>query len=124
MNGSPHASGSLPEEPWEAEVSAALSALPSIEPPAGFMARATDHRPLHAGRSLAFLAATAAVGIGLSLAVEAGSVADDPSASASAGQAESVGGLRSLFPPLDAPVLDEVGQGVVSLARQLGLPAD
>jgi hypothetical protein len=40
------------EEPWEAQVNSMLAGLPEIEPPAGFIDSALDHRPLHAGRIL------------------------------------------------------------------------
>ncbi len=46
------------EEPWEAELGARLRALPPVEPPAGFIDAAIDHRPLYAGRILAALATT------------------------------------------------------------------
>jgi hypothetical protein len=58
------------EEPWEADVAALLSGLPTVEPPQGFIASAVDHRPMFAGRltgallcaSAAFLVAGLVVG--------------------------------------------------------------
>jgi hypothetical protein len=44
-----------PEEPWEGEISALLGAMPAVDPPEGFVAEALDHRPLHAGRTVAGL---------------------------------------------------------------------
>ncbi len=52
------------EEPWEAEIGAMLGALPSIEPPDGFMAGAVDHRPLHAGRIMLSLLALTLLAVG------------------------------------------------------------
>jgi len=46
----------LTEEPWEAELSARLAQLPPVDPPAGFIDTAIDHRPLYAGRILAAMA--------------------------------------------------------------------
>ena len=47
------------EEPWEAEIGQLLGGLPSIDPPDGFIDRALDHRPLHAGRIVLGLMAVA-----------------------------------------------------------------
>lgn len=49
--------GELAEEAWEAEIGDLLGGLPAIDPPSGFMARAIDHRPLYAGRTLVGLVA-------------------------------------------------------------------
>lgn len=43
------------EEPWEAEIGAMLGGLPMIEPPAGFIDAALDHRPKFAARTVAGL---------------------------------------------------------------------
>lgn len=43
---------SFDEEPWEAEIAGLLGQLPSVEPPPGFMAKAVDHRPMFAGRTI------------------------------------------------------------------------
>lgn len=51
------------EEPWEAEVGAMLGALPMVDPPTGFIDRALDHRPLHAGRVLTSLAAVCVLAV-------------------------------------------------------------
>ncbi len=61
----------VPEEPWEAEIAAVLGNLPTIDPPAGFIAGALDHRPLFAGRLLVGLALGVVVAFGASLAVGA-----------------------------------------------------
>ena len=55
------------DEPWEEEVASALAALPSVEPPAGFLAHALDHRPLYAGRTLLALVAGVVAAIALTL---------------------------------------------------------
>lgn len=52
-----------PEEPWEAEISGMLRGLPPVEPPAGFIEAAIDHRPLHAGRTMAALALASLVAV-------------------------------------------------------------
>ncbi len=49
--------GTFDEEPWEAEIGSLLAALPMVDPPAGFIESALDHRPLHAGRILTGLVA-------------------------------------------------------------------
>ncbi len=51
----------LTEEPWEAELGARLRGLPPVEPPAGFIDAAIDHRPLYAGRILVALATATVV---------------------------------------------------------------
>ncbi len=55
----------VPEESWEDEVAAALAGLPLVEPPAGFIAEAVDHRPLFAGRLLVGLTGVAMLTFGL-----------------------------------------------------------
>ncbi|MEM9132884.1 MAG: hypothetical protein AAF962_06000 [Actinomycetota bacterium] len=104
-----------PDEPWEHEVAAALRGMPEIEPPVGFIDRAVDHRPLHAGRMAAALAAVALVALGASLSVGADTSSDD------AGSVEVVDGLAAST-SVDASLLDDVGDGVLALARQLGFP--
>jgi len=59
-----------PEEDWEASISSMLGNLPPVEPPAGFLAGAMNHRPLYAGRTTVGLGAAAF--LGLALAVGAG----------------------------------------------------
>ena len=104
-----------PDEPWEDEVAAALRGLPTIEPPAGFIDRAVDHRPLHAGRLAAGLAAVALVALGASLSVGADTTGGEP------GSVEVADGLAAST-SVDASLLDDVGDGILALARQLGFP--
>lgn len=40
------------EEPWEAHIASLLADLAPVEPPDGFLARAVDHRPRFAGRTV------------------------------------------------------------------------
>lgn len=61
MTSSPNVS----EEPWEADVGALLQQLPPVDPPAGFIEGAIDHRPLHAGRILTAMVAVTVAVIGL-----------------------------------------------------------
>ena len=104
-----------PDEPWELDVAAALRGLPAVEPPAGFIDRAVDHRPLHAGRFAAALVAVALVGVGASLSVGAeSSVADGEPTEA----VESLAATTAV----DSSLLDDVGDGILALARQLGFP--
>ncbi len=104
-----------PDEPWERDVAAALRGLPPVEPPVGFIDRAVDHRPLHAGRLAAVLAAVALVGLGASLSVGVDTVGTD------AASAEVADGLTAAN-SVDASLLDDVGDGILALARQLGFP--
>lgn len=59
-----------PEEEWEVTISSMLSRMPPVDPPAGFMDKALNHRPLYAGRTslglgaLALFGMAAAVGFG------------------------------------------------------------
>ncbi|MEL7158282.1 MAG: hypothetical protein AAFN30_17020 [Actinomycetota bacterium] len=125
MSGEPGA-----EEAWESEVAAALGGLPPVEPPAGFLDRALNHRPLHAGRVLAGLVLLSLGGLGLSLAVGAPTtgpvaavVADDDATGAGADGDDDLGSqLRTALPGLEGPLLDEAADGVLALARQLGFP--
>jgi hypothetical protein len=125
------------EEPWEGEVSAALGALPAVEPPEGFMVAALDHRPLHAGRVMVGLVATVVVlfaatmvgGITVrSLGVDASAVtatvtatevrpSDDGAVpgTGSEGGAEEGEELRSVW--------DRAQVVVDAVTRQLGFPA-
>lgn len=64
-------SGSIEEEPWEAEIGSLLGALPAVEPPAGFIDAALDHRPLHAGRTVLGLLALSVLAFSLSVATNA-----------------------------------------------------
>ena len=69
------ASPDRPEESWEADVAAALSGLPPVDPPTGFIEAALDHRPLHSGRALAILGALAVAVLTIGFATDgAGSV--------------------------------------------------
>ena len=87
------------EEPWEAEVGVMLGRLPDVEPPAGFLDAAIDHRPLHAGRTLgALLLAT----IALIALVSATGVIE----------------RSAVVPPIDELVVRH------DLAARAGLPAD
>lgn len=52
---------SLDDERWEREITALLSELPEVDPPDGFIERAIDHRPLHAGRTLGVAVCVAAI---------------------------------------------------------------
>jgi hypothetical protein len=54
---------SFDEEPWEQEIGSMLGALPSVEPPAGFIDSAIDHRPLYAGRTVLALLALSLVAV-------------------------------------------------------------
>ncbi len=60
------------EEAWETEIGALLGALPDVEPPAGFIEAALDHRPLGALRTLAGLSFAVVVAAAASLVVGAG----------------------------------------------------
>lgn len=53
------------EEPWEADIGTLLQQLPPVDPPAGFIDAAIDHRPLHAGRILAAMMVLTVSVIGL-----------------------------------------------------------
>lgn len=68
-----------PEEGWEAEVSALLAGLPTVEPPDGFIATALDHPPLHAGRTLVTLAGLALAAVAAVVALGIGSTGGVPS---------------------------------------------
>lgn len=59
------------EEPWEREIGALLGRLPPVDPPAGFIDSALDHRPLHAGRILVGLLALSVVALLASVATDA-----------------------------------------------------
>lgn len=72
MTPTPEAFGA--DEPWEADIAAMLGRLPPVEPPAGFIPAALDHRPLHSGRIMVLLLGLTAVAIGVS--VSAGLVGD------------------------------------------------
>ena len=104
-----------PEEPWEHNVAAALRGLPIVEPPAGFIDAAVDHRPLHAGRFASALVAVALVGLGASLSIGAESPSPDGEST------EVVDGLTAAN-AVDGSLLDDVGDGILALARQLGFP--
>lgn len=104
-----------PDDPWEHEVAAALRGLPTVEPPAGFIDRAVDHRPLHAGRRTAALAAVALFGLGASLSVGA------DTSGADGGPVEVTDGLAAAS-SVDTSLFDDVGEGVLALARQMGFP--
>ena len=68
-----------PEEDWEATVARALSSLPPVDPPQGFLQRAIDHRPKYAARlsaaSLALVVVSAAAVVTLGLVGDPASVA-------------------------------------------------
>ena len=61
----------FPEEPWEDEIAGLLGGLAMVDPPAGFIDRAIDHRPLFAGRMVAGLALAAVVVFGGTFALGA-----------------------------------------------------
>lgn len=65
------AGGTWPEEDWEAAVARALSSLPPVDPPQGFLRRAMDHRPKYAARlsaaSMALVLASAGAVVALGL---------------------------------------------------------
>ena len=109
------------EEPWETHVASALAGLPLVEPPDGFLARAVDHRPLHAGRTLAAWAAIAAAGLGLSLALGASEPAGEGAAASEAENVADADGFGSGLGTLRSPTFAEIGEGLVDFARQLGL---
>lgn len=71
----PHADsdddGLFADEPWEGEISELLGRLHVVDPPAGFIEQAIDHRPLFAGRSVVALVAASAVLLAASIAVGA-----------------------------------------------------
>lgn len=54
----------LAEEAWEAEVTDLLGGLPFVDPPPGLIDDALNHRPLHAGRTLAGLGVMASLALG------------------------------------------------------------
>ncbi len=51
------------EAPWELEIAALLASLPLVEPPAGFLEKAIDRRPLFALRGTVLLVCSVAVGV-------------------------------------------------------------
>ncbi len=53
------------EEPWEHEIAALLADLPDVEPPAGFIEAAIDHRPLHGGRTAVGATTVCVLAVGL-----------------------------------------------------------
>lgn len=117
------------EEPWERDVAAALGRLPAVEPPTGFLERAVDHRPLHAGRVLAVLLALSLSGIGLSMRIgDTATGLASTARTATAGEADVRGegdvspGLRTAVPPLEASLADQAADAVLALARQIGFP--
>jgi hypothetical protein len=61
----------LVEEPWEQEIGALLGGLPPVDPPAGFIDAALDHRPRHAGRIVAGLGLASIVAVAVVLATGA-----------------------------------------------------
>ncbi len=87
------------EEPWEADLGAMLAGLPPVEPPAGFIDGAIDHRPLGAGRILGGLLAATIALVGL---VAATGVIE----------------RSAVVPPIDDLVARH------DLAARAGLPAD
>lgn len=89
----------LAEEPWEAEIGALLGGLPPVEPPAGFIDAALDHRPRHAGRIVAGLGLVSIVAVAVALLTGAA-------------------GRRSVVPQIDELVARH------DLAAQAGLVAD
>ncbi len=128
----PDAAGS--DEPWEQEVAGLLGRLPPVEPPAGFLARAVDHRPLHAGRTVVLLAALAAAGLGVTVAVQPTPAPADDVVTAPADGAgpdadgeppTSVVGLgrQQGTPDLGSSLSTRLGEGLETVARRLGFPA-
>ncbi|MGH1490840.1 MAG: hypothetical protein ACRBK7_15860 [Acidimicrobiales bacterium] len=61
----------IQEEPWESEIGSMLGSLPTVEPPAGFIDSALDHRPLHAGRIVLGLLALSMLAFSLAVATDA-----------------------------------------------------
>lgn len=59
------------EEPWEQEIGSMLGAMPPVDPPAGFIDSALDHRPLRAGRTVVALLALSALAFSMSVAANA-----------------------------------------------------
>ncbi len=51
------------EEPWETEIGAMLGGLPMVDPPAGFIDSALDHRPKYAARSVVGLCAVSILAV-------------------------------------------------------------
>lgn len=51
------------EEPWETDIGAMLGGLPMVDPPAGFIDSALDHRPKYAGRSVVGLCAVSVLAV-------------------------------------------------------------
>jgi hypothetical protein len=60
-----------PEEPWEQESASLLGALPTVEPPPGFLSSAVDHRPLFAGRVTGALFSASMVALTVGIVVGA-----------------------------------------------------
>ncbi len=85
------------EEPWEAEIGALLGRLPMVDPPDGFIDRAIDRRPLHAGRTLSLLSLLTVALFGLAVATDAV-------------------GRRTVVPPIDELVARH------DLAARAGVP--
>jgi hypothetical protein len=52
-----------PDEPWETEIATLLASLPLIDPPAGFLAKAVDHRPRYALRGTVLLVCGASLAV-------------------------------------------------------------
>lgn len=63
--------GFVEEEPWEQEIGSLLGSLPPVDPPAGFIDSALDHRPLYAGRTVLGLLALSIMAFSISVATNA-----------------------------------------------------
>lgn len=61
----------IEEEPWEHQIGSMLGAMPMVDPPAGFIDSAIDHRPLHAGRTILALLALSLLAFSVSVATDA-----------------------------------------------------
>lgn len=133
-----------PEEAWEADVRAALGGLPTVEPPAEFLATATDHRPLHAGRTLVGAVAALLIGFAVAVATDLagpGSVVLDPAnitaalgtegepdsrtgpAATDAGASASADGAGTAGGQSGDSILDRVNAVVDAVNAQLGFPS-